>query len=381
MKKIEFYKHNIGSKELRYLKKCLNSIFLTTGPLTKEFEEKFAKYLKVKRVVGVTSCTAGLFLILKALGIKEGDEVITTPFTFAATVNSILFCNAKPVLVDVNEGTGNIDINKIENYITERTKVILPVHLYGVMCDVKRLKEIGDKYNLKIVEDSAHCIEGEYEGIKAGQLSEAASFSFYATKNITSGEGGAVATNNEELADKIKVLRLHGMDKDAEKRYTEKFVKYDIKVLGYKFNMFDIQAALLIPQLERIEKIWKRKKIVYDYYVKKLSEVEEIKISACPENVKHSFHLFTIRVSPKIRDGLINYLQENKIGVAINYTPIHLLTFYSKNLGYKKGDFPVAEKIGESTITLPFYPKLKFSEIDYIVKKLKEGIRKLSYGV
>lgn len=378
MRKIEFYRHNLGLKELRYIKKCLKSIFLTSGPLTKEFENKFAEYLKVRNVVGVTSCTAGLFLALKALNIKEGDEVITTPFTFAATLNSIIFCNAKPVLVDVEPKTGNIDINLIEKRITEKTKAILPVHLYGVMCNVKKIKEIADRYNLKVVEDSAHCVEGEYEGIKPAQLSDAAAFSFYATKNITSGEGGAVATNNNELAEKIRVLRLHGMDRDAEKRYTEKYVKYDIKVLGYKFNMFDIQAALLIPQLERIEKTWKRKKIVYDYYVKKISEIEEVKIPEVPKEVKHSLHLFTIWVSPKIRDALVDFLQKNGIGVAINYTPVHLLSYYKKNLGYKEGDFPIAEEIGNKTITLPFYPKLKFGEIDYIVKKIKEGIVKLN---
>lgn len=374
MQKIEFYKHNIGRKEYKKLKNTLKSIFLTTGPVTREFEEKFAKYLNVRNVVGVYSCTAGLFLSLKSIGIKEGDEVITTPFTFIATSNSILYCNAKPVFVDVEEKTGNIDVSKIEEKITDRTKAILPVHLYGVMCNIKRIKEIADKYNLKLIEDSAHCIEGEYEGIKPGNLSDVACFSFYATKNIASGEGGAVATNNNEIAEKIRILRLHGMDRSAEKRYTEKFVKYDVPVLGYKFNMFDIQASLLIPQLERIENIWKRKKIIYEYYTKKLADIEEIYVPEVPANIKHSFHLFTIRVPAEMRDFLVDFLQRNGVGVAINYTPVHLMKYYRERFGYKKGDFPVAEKIGETTVTLPFYPKLKFREIDYIINVLKKGI-------
>ncbi len=374
MQRIEFYRHNIGKKEYRKLKKTLKSIFLTTGPVTKEFENKLAEYLKVKNVIGVYSCTAALFLSLKALGIKEGDEVITTPLTFVATPNSILHCGAKPVFVDVEKETGNIDISKIENKITEKCRAILPVHLYGVMCNMERLKEIADRYNLKLIEDSAHCIEGEYNGIKPGNLSDAACFSFYTTKNITSGEGGAIATNNDEIAENLKILRLHGMDRSAEKRYTEKFVKYDVPVLGYKFNMFDIQAALLIPQLERIEKIWKQKEAIYDYYIKKLSEIDEIHIPYVDKNVKHSLHLFTIRVHPTIRDLLVDYLQQNGIGVAINYIPVHLMKYYRENFGFKIGDFPVAEEIGKTTITLPFYPKLKFSEIDYIVKVLKKGI-------
>ena len=265
MKKIEFYKHNIGREEIKEIKKVLNSLFLSTGPITNLFEEKFAQYIGVKKSVGVYSCTAGLFLLLKALGIKEGDEVITTPFTFVATSNSILYCNANPVFVDVDKKTGNIDLNKIEDKITEKTRAILPVHLYGVMVDIKKIKEISDKYNLRLIEDSAHNIEGNFNGIKAGTISDGASFSFYTTKNITSGEGGAIVTNNEEVADKIKILRLHGMDKSAADRYTKKFVQYDVPYLGYKFNMFDIQAALLLNQLKLIEKRWEIKNNLYNY--------------------------------------------------------------------------------------------------------------------
>ncbi len=374
MKKIEFYKHNVGPQEIRDLTKVLKSIFLTTGPFTKQFEEKLAQYLSVKKVLGVTSATAGLFLILKALDIKEGDEVITTPFSFVATTNSILYCKATPKFVDVDPATGNMDLKLIEQAITERTKAILPVHLYGLMVDMKRLKQIADKHHLKIVEDSAHNIEGERDGIKAGQLSDGAAFSFYATKNITSGEGGAIGLNKEELVDKIKILRLHGMSLDAADRYTKKFVQYDVPVVGYKYNMFDIQAALLMNQLKLIEKRWAIKKGLYNYYCEKLKNIEEIKIPSIPKNIKHSFHLFTILVDPKKRNHIINYLQEKGIGVAVHYRPIHLFSYYKNHFNLKEGMFPVAEKLGQSTISLPFYPKLKKREIDYVVKTMKEAL-------
>ncbi len=374
MQKIEFYRHNIGKKEIQAVSKVLKSIFLTTGSVTEEFEKKFADYLQVRHVLGLTSATAGLFLLIKAMDIKEGDEVITTPLSFVSAANCILHCGAKCVFVDVDKNTGNIDIDLIKQKITDRTKAILPVHLYGVMNDMKRMKAIADKYNLKIIEDSAHCIEGEIDGIKPGQISDGAAFSFYATKNITSGEGGLVATNNDELADKIRILRLHGMSLDAAQRYTKKFTQYDVLVPGYKYNMFDIQAALLLTQLERIDKMWEQKKEIFKYYYEKLKDINGISYPSVPENVKHSLHLFTIWVDPEKRDEIIVKLQEKGIGVAVNFKPIHLFKYYREKLGYKHGMFPEAVRIGASTISLPFYAKLKKKEIDYIAKVLKDII-------
>lgn len=374
MKKIEFYKHNIGKKERRRVSKVLKSIFLTTGPVTAEFEKKLADYLSVKKTLGLTSGTAGLFLLLKAYGIKKDDEVITSPLSFVATANTIVHNNADPVFVDVDPETGNIDLNKIEEKITPRTKAIVPVHLYGVMVDMKRIKEIADKHNLIVIEDSAHCVEGERDGIKPGQMSDGASFSFYATKNIASGEGGAVALNNEEIAEKIKILRLHGMTLDAAQRYTKKFVQYDVPYAGYKYNMFDIQAALLLDQLDNIEKLWQRKRENYDYYYEKLSSIPEIRIPIVPKSVKHSLHLFSIWVDPEKRDDIINKLQAKGIGTAVNFKPIHLMQYYKENYGYTEGMFPETEHIGSSTISLPFYARLKKKEIDYIIEVLKSNL-------
>lgn len=374
MKKIEFYRHNIGKKEIKDVNKVLKTLFLTTGSMTKQFEEEFARYLGAKNVLGLMSATAGLFLLQKALGIKNGDEVITTPLSFVATSNTIIECNAKPIFVDVEPSTGNINLDRVEEKITERTKAIIPVHLYGVMVNMKKLKTLAEKYNLKIIEDSAHCIEGQYEGIKPGQFSDGAAFSFYTTKNITSGEGGAVAVNNEELAQKIKTLRLHGMSLEAADRYTNKFKQYDVTEIGYKYNMFDIQAALLLNQLKLIEKRWELKNQLFHYYQNKLKELDEITLLNTPNNVKHSLHLLTILVNPNKREDIINVLQEKGIGVAINFKPIHLFSYYKNQFGYKEGMFPEAEKIGNSTISLPFYVKLKKKEVDYIINSLKQAL-------
>mgnify|MGYP001566944362 CR=1 FL=1 len=247
-RKIEFYRHNLSAKDKKECLKVLNSLFLTTGEEVKLFEKKFAKYLGIKYVIGVTSCTDALFLALKCIGIKKGDEVVTAPLSFISTANAIEYCDAKPIFVDVEESTGNIDADLIEKAITNKTKAILVVHLYGQMCDMRRVREIADKRKLKVIEDCAHCIEGTRDEVRPGQLGDLACFSFYATKNITSGEGGAIATNNEDYYNWLFKARLHGMSKNALDRYTKKYEHYDMEFLGYKCNMNNIQASLLVHQ-------------------------------------------------------------------------------------------------------------------------------------
>lgn len=365
--KIEFYKHNLDKKDKYELNQVLNSIFLTTGDLVKKFESDFANYFNVKFCVGVTSCTEALFLSLKGLGISSGDEVITTPLSFIASANAIEYCKAKPVFVDVDEKTGLINPDLIENKINFKTKAILVVHLYGQMCDMKKIKKIANKYKLKIIEDCAHCIEGERDGIKPGQLSDAACFSFYATKNLTSGEGGAIITNNSSLNKWLTKARQHGMSKSAIDRYSKRYEHYDMDFLGYKANMTNLQAALLINQLKRLDKLLIRKEIIAKQYDKGFSTNNEIQIPIVLPNTKHARHLYTILVDSKIRDELIMRLQDKKIGVAVNFRPIHLMKYYRRKYDYKKGDFPVTEKIGASTISIPFYQKLKTNEIKYII--------------
>ena len=366
--KVEFFCHNIEDSDIENASRVLRSVFLTTGPVTGEFEEKFSLYTGLKHTVGVNSCTAALHLSLLALGIGPGDEVITTPMTFIATATSILHSGAKPVFVDVEENTGLLDISKAQKAITPRTKAIMPVHLYGSMVDMRGLRKIADANGLKIVEDCAHCIEGERDGIRPGQLGDVACYSFYATKNLTCGEGGAVATNDSKLGKKLKILRLHGMSKDAATRYSERYKHWDMISLGWKYNMDDIHAALLVGQIELLDKYWQRRNDIWQLYDEAFGAIPEIKI---PDTQgKSARHLYTIWVNPGDRDEFLHKIQDKEIGVAVNYRAIHTLTYFSQVLGLNPEDYPAANHIGESTISLPLYPKLDDPEVDYVIDSI-----------
>lgn len=368
--KIEFYKHNLTKKDRLEVEKVLHSLFLTTGEQVKFFEKKFAQYLGIEHVIGVTSCTDALFLALKGLGVEPGDEVITTPLSFIATANSIEYCGAKPVFVDVESETGNIDVGLIEHAITKRTKAILVVHLYGQMCDMKRISSIAKKHNLRVVEDAAHCIEGVRDGVKVGELSDVTCFSFYATKNLTSGEGGAIACHDKKLADWFFKARQHGMSKSAADRYTKRYEHYDMEFLGYKTNMTNIQAALMLHQLDRLAKYRDQKEAIAKLYDAAFDSHPHIERPQVLANTQHARHLYTIWVKPLKRDTYLSTLQDELIGVAVNFRVIHLMKYYREKYGYSQGDFPVAEMIGDRTITLPFYPKLTKKEVTTIFTKV-----------
>ena len=372
--KVEFYRHAIRESDIRRVNQVLKSIFITTGEVVGDFENELKAYLGTKDVIGVMSCTGALHLSLLAWGIGGGDEVITTPMSFCATANAILHTGATPVFADVEESTGNINTELIEDKITQRTKALLPVHLYGQMCDMKKIRQIADRYGLVVIEDAAHCIEGVREGVKVGQLGDAACFSFYATKNITSGEGGAIATNHLDKAEFLRKLRLHGIDKSAADRYTKRYEHWDMSVLGWKYNMDNIQAALLLGQLNRIEKLWRRRDEISRRYEDAFGSLKEIDLMKSVPNSKHARHLFTIQVPEDRRDLLLIALQEKEIGVAVNYRSIHLLKYYRERFGFKEGDFPVAEDIGKRTISLPLYPLLKDEEVSYVIKAVLEKI-------
>src|SRR6266550_6858007 len=251
--KIEFFRHDLGEPELRAVAEVLAGPILTTGETVGRFERRFAEYLGRGHAIGVTSCTGAMHISLLALGIGPGDEVITTPLTFIATAAAIAETGAKPVFVDVERETGNLDAARVEAAITPRTKAILPVHLYGQMCDMRALRSIADRHGLAIIEDAAHCIEGERDGVRPGQLSDAACFSFYATKNLTCGEGGAMTLNDDALAERLKLLRLHGMTRMAQESAREGYRHWDMVVMGWKYNMSNVEAALLLPQFDRMD--------------------------------------------------------------------------------------------------------------------------------
>lgn len=372
--KIEFFKHNLGEAEKRSVCECLDGIFLTTGQYVKDFEGAFADYLGSKFSVGLNSCTAALHLALLALDIGPGDEVITTPMTFIATANAILHVGARPVFVDVEPDTGLIDHRKIEDAITPNTKAIIPVHLYGQMCDMRSIKEIADRYQIKIVEDCAHCVEGERDGVRPGLLGDAACFSFYATKNLTCGEGGAVTTNDHKLSERIRLLRQHGMSKEAADRYQGDYKHWDMLELGWKYNMSNIQAALLLPQLSRIDERWLSRKELYDLYREALEGIPHIIMPIIYSHSKSALHLFTIFVDMPYRDQLILHFNSAGIGCTVNYRAIHLLKYYRNMFAFKDGNFPNAENIGNMTISLPFWIGMEKVHVDYIRDKLLEFI-------
>lgn len=373
--KIEFYKHNISQNDIDNVNQVLRSVFLTTGDQVNRFEKKFSNYLGCKYTVGVNSCTAALHLSLLAYGVGVGDEVITTPMTFISSANSIIYVGAKPIFVDVEPDTGNINADLLETAITPKTKAILPVHLYGQMCDMKKIRKIADKHGLVVIEDAAHSIEAVRDNVRPGKIGDAACFSFYATKNITSGEGGAVSTNNEEVALKLEKLRLHGMSKGAAQRYSKRYEHWDMEMLGWKYNMSDIQAALLLGQLDDIDKNRERRELICRMYEDAFRNNPNISLLKVFPGSKSARHIFTILVPSERRDDILWKLQENGIGVAVNFKAIHLLSYYRETFNYEKGMFPFAEKIGESTITIPLYPKLTDKEITYIIKTVNQVTR------
>lgn len=367
----------VGEEEIREVVETLKSQWWGTGPRAERFENQFKKYIGCKHALAVNSCTAGLHLALKVLGVGPSDEVITTPLTFCSTVNVILHCGAKPVFADVDIEDWNIDPAEIEKKITKKTKVILPVHLHGRPCKMDKIMALAKKYKLFVVEDAAHAVEAWYKGKKIGNIGDITAFSFYVNKNVATGEGGMVTTNSDRWAKQIKIMSLHGLSRDAYKRYSVRvFRHYKAIVPGYKYNMMDIQAALGIHQLARVDKNAKiRKKYwqVYDQAFKKTPEL----ITPKPEekNTYHARHLYAILVRPeklKInRDQFIDKLIKLNIGSGVHFFPVHLHPYYRKTFGFKKGDFPKAEFAGERTVSLPLGANLTKKDIMDVIEAVK----------
>lgn len=370
--KVPFFLHDLGKAEVDAVAEVLAGPILTTGDWVSRFETRFAEYLGVRHAIAVTSCTGALHLSLVVLGIRPGDEVITTPMTFIATATSIMEAGAKPVFIDVEPETGNLDASRVEAAITERTRAIMPVHLYGQMCDMRALREIADRYGLFIIEDSAHCVEGTRDGIKTGQLGDTSCYSFYATKNLTCGEGGALVTNDDAVAERLRLLRLHGMNKNANDRHKEGYKHWDMTMLGWKYNMDNIQAALLLPQMDRLEANWNKRRDLARHYEDRLWDIPHLTRPRTLPGVDHSWHLFPVCIGAGRRDAVIESLQNRGISVMVNYRAIHLLTFFRETFGYKPGDFPIAEKIGDSTLSLPFYPNMPIEHVETVVETLMQ---------
>ena len=368
--KVEFYRHHLESEDCDAVVTTLRSVFLATGSDNARFERQFADYLGVEDAVTTSSCTAALHLALAGLQVGSGDEVITTAMSFIATANAILMAGATPVFVDVDPDTGLMDLDAVEAAVGPRTKAVMPVHLYGQMVDMRRLRDIARRRGLLLIEDAAHAIESRRDGVQPGQLSDAACFSFYATKNITSGDGGALATNRKQLAELARQLRNHGMSKSAAARYTGRYQHWDMEAFGWKYTLTNFQASMLIPQLARIEQLLQRREEIARRYESAFSHAGV----ECPRvlsgNNRSARHLFPIWVDENSRDSVLLELENRGVGVAVHYRAIPSTTFYQQRFHYEPGCFPAAERIGRRTISLPFYPKLRDDEVEYVIEQV-----------
>lgn len=374
--KIPYCLPEIGEEEIAEVVDTLRSGWLTMGPKTIAFEEQIAAYTGAKYAVAVNSCTAALHLSLLAYGIGPGDEVITSPYTFASTGNVIVHSGARPVFADIQRDTFNIDPEKINEAITPKTKAIIPVHFAGQPCDMKEIQEIADDHNLVVIEDAAHAIGAEYRGKKIGSLSDATCFSFYATKNMTTGEGGAVTTNDPKIADKMRILRLHGISKDAWKRYSAQGSwYYEIEECGWKYNMTDIQAALGIHQLRKLDGFVETRRKYAEMYSTGIRDFEGVVTPLEKKGQKHVYHLYPVLLNEMDRGDFIREMAEMGIGCSVHFIPLHLHPFYRDTFDFKRGDFPNAEWVYEREVSLPLYPKMRMTDVAYVMECVSEILR------
>ncbi len=350
----------------------LKSNWLTKGPKTIEFEKQFAEYVGAKYAIAVNSCTAALHLSLVAAGIGPGDEVITTPMTFVASANVIIHVGATPVFADIDPVTMNLDPANIEAKITSRTKAIIPVHIAGHPVQLDEILAIAKKHKLFVLEDAAHAVYTQYKGQMIGSIGNATAFSFYATKNLVTGEGGMVTTNDEELANKIRILSTHGMSRNAWNRYTAAGSwYYEVLYPGYKDNMTDIQAALGITQLHKLERLQGLRQDIARRYNEAFGPMPELEIPVEQEYARHAWHLYIIKLNlDKLtidRSRFIEELKEEKIGTSVHFIPVHFQPYYRETYGYKPGDFPLAEATFERIISLPLYPKMSAQDAEDVI--------------
>ena len=374
-KKIKFpaYEPWISDEDKEIVKKTLTQSMLTLGPQLEKFENDFCKYSKAKYAVAVSNCTAALHLSLMALGIKKDDEVIIPDLTFVADANAILACNAKPVIVDINKENFFLSISNIKKNITKKTKAIIPVHIYGQVCNIEEILDVAKDNNLKVIEDCAHAVGTFHKSKHVGTLGNTGCFSFYPTKNITTAEGGMVITNSEKIAEKVRQLRNHGMTKSLKSRYSSEYPWiFDIKQPGYNYRLDEIRAALGITQLKRIKKINELRKKASSYYNKNLQNIPGIILPDMVNDKTHSYHLYTIRVTKPYklsRNQLFKKLKDNGIRTTVYWMPIHKYTAYRKFV--KTSNILNTTKIYDEILALPLFPNISKKHQDAVIKVIK----------
>jgi len=366
---------DIHDEEIDEVVATLHSGWIGTGPRVARFEEEFAAVKSVGRnqVAAVNSCTAALHVSMVAADLGPGDEVVTTAMTFSATANAIIHSGATPVLADIDPVTLNIDTAQLEQRITPKTRAIVPVHFAGRPCDMDEIMRTADKHSLLVVEDCAHAIESQWRGRHTGTFGDFGCFSFYVTKNVVTGEGGMVVARSSEMIDRIKILALHGMSKDAWHRFGDEGYKhYEVVEAGFKYNMMDLQAALGIHQLRRVEKNWLRRREIWGSYQQAFSGLS----CGCPadpdEHMRHAYHLYTLTIDEQdcgmSRDSFIDRMDAAGIGVGVHYRSLAQQPYYQNEYGWRPGDYPVAQAFGERTVSLPLGPKLDDAEVNRIIE-------------
>ena len=383
---IPFHQPSIGAEEHNAVRQVLDSGWLTTGPVAQQFEREFAAYIGCKHALAVNSATAALHLALDAIHIQPGDEVLVPTYTFTSSAEVVVYMGARPVLCDSVRGGFNIDADDVERRITKATRAIMPVHIAGEACDLSALRRIAAKHRLHLVEDAAHALPTAFNGERVGANSELAAFSFYATKTITTGEGGMLTTNNDEYAHRAALMRLHGISGDAWKRYSsEGSWYYEVVDAGFKMNMPDLLAAVGVAQLRKADAFHRRRQEIAAAYMELFKDVEELELP--PAGNGHAWHLFIVRVRPELlthgRNEVIAELKRLGIGTSVHFIPLHFHPYYSSRFGYKKGDFPNAENSFERAISLPIYPGMTDEEVMRVAAALKQviaGFRRHTLG-
>jgi len=379
---LPFHRPSIGPEELLAVKEVLESRWLTTGPVTQQFERAFATFIGCKYAVAVSSCTAALHLALDAIGINPGDEVLVPSYTFAATAGAVIYRGARPVLCDSLPGGFNIDPVDAASRITSNTRAIIAVHIAGEPCDLGSLRQLAEQHSIHLIEDAAHALPASYAGRRVGSISELTAFSFYATKTITTGEGGMLTTNDEAHARRASMMRLHGIGGDAWKRYSNQGSwYYEIIDAGLKANMPDVLAALGLTQLKKAEVFHVRRREIADLYLQRLSGIEELDMPPTgDENRIHSWHLFILRLRPEMlaidRNDLVNHLKQAGIGTSVHFIPLHLHPYYRDRYGYRSGDFPHAEDAYTRCISLPIYPDMSKADVERVATSVKQLLQR-----
>ena len=365
--------------EIAEIAETIRSGWVTTGPKTHQFEAEFAAYVGAKHAVAVNSCTAAMHLALEAIGLQRGDEVITSPYTFAATAEVVRYFDARPVFVDVNADDLNIRPDLIEDAITERTKAIIPVHIAGLPADLDSIHQVARRHNLPVIEDAAHAFPTQYQGRMIGGLSEFTCFSFYATKTITTGEGGMICTDNDHWAERCRMMALHGISKDAWKRYTaDGSWYYEIIAPGYKYNLTDIAAAMGLIQLRKAERMWQRRREIAQRYNAAFSALSQLQIPAEQSQSQHAWHLYMLRLNLEQlrldRAQFFTELKRRNIGASVHFIPLHVHPYYRETYGYRPEDLPVAYREYQREISLPIYSKMSDDDVRDVIESVSQAV-------